>query len=117
MPSDKGIKVQLGVAKRSVFPRTSKVHHSPQPYVPLRASVVESIMRKISISDTLQTRLASLAHKTQQSVGFHIRGALEDYLYDREEVRKAERTLERIRTGREQTYSLQEVESRIRQKS
>ena len=73
-------------------------------------------MRKISISDTLQTRLAALAHRTQQSVGFHIRKALEDYLSDREEVRKAERTLERVRTGRERTYSLEEVESRIRRK-
>lgn len=58
----------------------------------------------------LEARLDALARSTGRSKAFYVREAIASHLEELEDAFLAERILKRIRTGREKTLSLDEVE-------
>lgn len=57
-----------------------------------------------------EQRLSDLAAATGRTKAFYIKEAILGQLDEMEDVYLAEKTLERIRKGREKTYTLDEVE-------
>lgn len=64
----------------------------------------------VQLPDDIEKRLEALAKKTGRSKADYITEAILEYLDDLEDTYLAEQTLERIRRGEEQTYTLKEVE-------
>ena len=64
----------------------------------------------VRIPDETYERLQSLAAQTGRTATYYIREAIEMHLEDLEDTYLAEQTLERLRRGDEQTYTLNEVE-------
>ena len=67
----------------------------------------------VRIPDETYERLRVLATQTGRSAAYYIREAIERHLEDLEDIYLAEQTLERLRRGEEQTYSLDEVEQTL----
>ena len=67
-------------------------------------------MTSIRLPLPLEERLNFLAKATGRTKSFYIREALEKNIEDMEDVYLSQQTLERIRSGREKTYTLEEVE-------
>ncbi|UGX84705.1 type II toxin-antitoxin system RelB family antitoxin [Phyllobacterium meliloti] len=67
----------------------------------------------IRLPDEIYERLQALSSRTGRTTAYYIREALDEYLDDLEDVYLAEKVLERIRSGEEQTYSLEEVKQRL----
>ena len=67
-------------------------------------------MTSIRLPLSLEERLNFLAKETGRTKSFYIREALEKCIEDMEDVYLSGRTLERIRSGEERTYSSAEVE-------
>lgn len=66
-------------------------------------------MLAIRLPQDIENRLARLAKKTGRTKTFYAREAILRHLADLEDIYEAERTLERVRAGKERTYSLDEV--------
>ncbi|MFP4209308.1 MAG: DUF6290 family protein [Wenzhouxiangella sp.] len=69
-----------------------------------------SIQTAVRLPDETYQRLKALAEKTGRTATFYIREAIDQHLEDLEDLYLAEKTLARVREGKEQTYSLDEVE-------
>ncbi|MCW9716300.1 type II toxin-antitoxin system RelB family antitoxin [Avibacterium sp. 21-594] len=67
----------------------------------------------VRLPDELQRRLDHLAIETGRAKSFYIKQALEAYLEDLEDLLLANATLERVRSGKEKTYTLQDVENEL----
>ena len=57
----------------------------------------------------LKERVDNLAKRTRRSSGFYYNALLEDYLDDLEDIYDAIQISERVRAGKEKTYSLEDV--------
>ncbi|QIM62871.1 CopG family transcriptional regulator [Pasteurellaceae bacterium Orientalotternb1] len=67
----------------------------------------------VRLPDELQQRLDNLAAQTGRAKSFYVKEALEAYLEDLEDLLLANAVLERVRAGKEKTYSLEEVENEL----
>ena len=64
-------------------------------------------MLAIRLPQSIEKRLEKLARRTGRTKTFYVREALIEHLDDLEDLYMAERTLDRIRSGEEQTSSLE----------
>ena len=69
-----------------------------------------SIQTAVRLPDETYERLKALAEKTGRTATFYIREAIDQHLEDLEDLYLAEKNLARVKEGKEQTYSLDEVE-------
>jgi len=69
-------------------------------------------MLAIRLKSDMEDRLSALAKRTGRTKTFYAREAILEYLDDLEDVYLAEKRLEDIRAGREQTIPLEEVMKR-----
>ncbi|MFC0308800.1 DUF6290 family protein [Gallibacterium trehalosifermentans] len=67
----------------------------------------------VRLPDELQQRLDHLAMETGRAKSFYVKQALEIYLEDLEDLLLANATLERVRSGKEKTYSLKDIENEL----
>jgi len=67
----------------------------------------------IQLNEDIERRLSHLAEVTEHSKAFLLTKLIEDHFDELEDIYLAEATLQRVRTGEEKTYSLQEVEKQI----
>ncbi|OOF35869.1 type II toxin-antitoxin system RelB family antitoxin [Rodentibacter heidelbergensis] len=67
----------------------------------------------VRLPDELQQRLDHLATQTGRAKSFYVKEALEAYLEDLEDLLLANAVLERVRAGKEKTYSLEDVENEL----
>ena len=77
------------------------------------ANLPEAVMLAIRLPEELESRLETLAKRTGRTKTFYAREAIEQHLEDLEDLYLAERVAKRIRSGKEQTSSLEEVEARL----
>lgn len=77
------------------------------------ANLPEAAMLAIRLSEDIEARLEALAKRTGRTKTFYAREAIERHLEDLEDLYLAERVSKRIRAGKEQTSSLEEVEARL----
>ncbi len=63
----------------------------------------------VRLPEGLQQRLNHLAIQTGRAKSYYVKEALEAYLEELEELLLANAVLERVRTGKEKTHSLEEV--------
>ena len=66
-------------------------------------------MLAIRLPDAIEKRLEKLAQKTGRTKTFYAREAILRHIEDLEDTFAAERILDRVRRGKEATYSLDEV--------
>ena len=71
---------------------------------------VRPMTTAVRLPETLEKRLNHLAKETHRSKSFYIKRAVEDFLEEREDYLLALAIKERIDSGKEKTYSLEEVE-------
>ena len=64
----------------------------------------------VRLEDETYSRLQALAIQTGRTATYYIREAIETHLDDLEDIYLAEQTLEKLRRGKERTYTLEEVE-------
>ncbi|MGH8599434.1 MAG: type II toxin-antitoxin system RelB family antitoxin [Burkholderiales bacterium] len=64
----------------------------------------------IRLPDDIEARLNKLAAKTGRTKSFYIREAIAEHVVDLEDYYLAEKVVERIRHGKERTYTSDEVE-------
>jgi RHH-type rel operon transcriptional repressor/antitoxin RelB len=67
----------------------------------------------IRLPEETEQRLNALAEATGRTKTFYIREAIAEYLEDLEDTYLAETALKRVRSGKERTYTLEEVEQRL----
>lgn len=67
----------------------------------------------LRLDDELDSRLERLAKETGRTKTYYVRAAILEHLADLEDVYLAEQVLERIRQGKEQTSTLDEVGQRL----
>lgn len=77
------------------------------------SNLPEAVMLAIRLPEELESRLETLAKRTGRTKTFYAREAIEQHLEDLEDLYLAERVSKRIRAGKEQTSSLEEVEARL----
>jgi RHH-type transcriptional regulator, rel operon repressor / antitoxin RelB len=70
-------------------------------------------MLAIRLPASIEKRLDKLARRTGRTKTFYAREAILRHLQDLEDIYKAEEVLERVRAGKEETYSLNDVKSRL----
>lgn len=70
-------------------------------------------MLAIRLPADIESRLAALAKATGRTKTYYAREAILDSLADMESYYLAVKTLERVRSGDEPTYSLDEVEAKL----
>lgn len=70
-------------------------------------------MLAIRLPSDIEERLNALAKATGRTKTFYAREAILEHLEDLEDVYLAEQTLERLRSGDESTYSLDDVEREL----
>ncbi len=70
-------------------------------------------MLAIRLPESIEKRLEKLARRSGRTKTFYAREAILRYIEDLEDTYDAERTLERIRAGKEDTYPLDEVARRL----
>ena len=66
-------------------------------------------MLAIRLPQSIEKRLEKLARRTGRTKTFYVRQAILEHLDDLEDLYQAERTLDRIRAGEEQTISLEDA--------
>jgi RHH-type rel operon transcriptional repressor/antitoxin RelB len=66
-------------------------------------------MLAIRLPESIEKRLEKLARRTGRTKTFYVREALIEHLDDLEDLYLAERTLDRIRSGDEQTIPLKDA--------
>jgi len=64
----------------------------------------------IRLPPAIEKRLAALAAKTGRSKAFYLREIIVNGLEDAEDYYLASQVLERVRTGKERVFTLEEVE-------
>lgn len=67
----------------------------------------------VRLPDKTYARLKALAEKTGRTATYYIREAIDEHLDDLEDAYLAERVLERVRSGEERTWTLEEVEREL----
>jgi len=70
-------------------------------------------MLAIRLPQSIEDRLERLAKRTGRTKTYYAREAILKHIEDLEDVYEAERVLERVRAGKEQTHSLDEVTKRL----
>jgi RHH-type rel operon transcriptional repressor/antitoxin RelB len=70
-------------------------------------------MLAIRLPEDIEARLDILAKRTGRSKSFYAREAILQYLDDLEDLYLAEQVVQRVRSGEEQTSSLDEVAARL----
>ena len=70
-------------------------------------------MLAIRLPESIEKRLERLARRTGRTKTFYAREAILRHLEDLEDIYEAEMVLERVRAGKEKTYSLDEVTRRL----
>lgn len=70
-------------------------------------------MLAIRLPEDIEARLDTLAKRTGRTKTFYAREAIVQHLEDLEDLYLAERVAKRIRSGKESTSSLDEVEARL----
>ena len=70
-------------------------------------------MLAIRLPANIEKRLDKLARKTGRTKTFYAREAILRHLEELEDIYQAERVLERVRSGKEKTYSLDQVKQRL----
>lgn len=68
----------------------------------------------VQLPNELQQRLDNLAIQTGRAKSFHIQAALEAYLEDLEDLLLSNAVLERVRSGKEKVYTLEEIENELK---
>ena len=66
-------------------------------------------MLAIRLPQSIEKRLEKLARRTGRTKTYYVRQAILEHLEDLEDLYLAERALERIRSGEEQTIPLEDV--------
>jgi RHH-type rel operon transcriptional repressor/antitoxin RelB len=69
-------------------------------------------MLAIRLPQSIEKRLEKLARRTGRTKTYYVREAILEHLEDLEDMYLAERALERIRSGEEQTIPLKDVMKR-----
>ena len=72
----------------------------------------EEIMLAIRLPQSIEKRLEKLARRTGRTKSFYAREAIVQHLEDLEDIYLAERALERIRNGEDDTIPLKDVMKR-----
>lgn len=67
----------------------------------------------IRLPDNLQTRLDVLAQSTGRTKSYYVREAIGRYLEDMEDLYMADSVLQHTRSGKEKTYTQDEVGKRL----
>lgn len=67
----------------------------------------------VRLPEEAEKRLNALAVATGRTKAFYIKEAIVSQLGEMEDVYLAEKTLERIRQGKERTYTMEEVEKKL----
>jgi predicted DNA-binding protein len=67
----------------------------------------------ITLSQSVEERLARLARRRGLSTSEYARKAIVDHIEDQEDVYEAKRILRRVRAGKEAIYSLDEARKRL----
>ena len=70
-------------------------------------------MLAIRLPQSIEKRLEKLARRTGRTKTFYAREAILKHIEDLEDVYAAEKVLERVRTGKEKTHSLDQVAKRL----
>ena len=70
-------------------------------------------MLAIRLPESIEKRLEQLARRTGRTKTFYAREAILRHLEDLEDVYAAEQVLERVRAGKEKTYTLDEVRDHL----
>jgi len=70
-------------------------------------------MLALRLPPDIEKRLDALAKKTGRTKSFYAREAILRHLDDLEDIYLAEKILDRIKTGRERTYTIDEVEREL----
>jgi RHH-type rel operon transcriptional repressor/antitoxin RelB len=73
-------------------------------------------MIAVRLTGDIEQRLAALALATERPKSFYVRKAIEAYLDDHEDYLLALAVKQRIASGHESTYSLEEVTALLQQK-
>ncbi len=66
-------------------------------------------MIAVRVSKDIEERLEQLAKKTGRTKTYYVREAIMEHLDELEEIYLAEKVLENVRAGKEETVSLNEV--------
>ncbi|PCI66889.1 MAG: DNA-binding protein [Piscirickettsiaceae bacterium] len=67
----------------------------------------------IRLEDDTYARLQELASKTGRTATFYMREAIETHLEDLEDIYLAEQTLDQVKSSKQRTFSLSEVEREL----
>lgn len=67
-------------------------------------------MLTMRLPESIENRLNHLAQATGRTKSFYVREAILKHLDELEDTYLAERTLERVRSGKEKVYSSEELE-------
>ena len=70
-------------------------------------------MLAVRLPESIEKRLERLARRTGRTKTYYAREAILKHIQDLEDVYKAERILERVRTGKERTHTLDEAAKRL----
>ena len=70
-------------------------------------------MLAIRLPQSIEKRLEKLARRSGRTKTYYAREAILRHLEDLEDAHEAERILQRVRAGKERTYTLEEVARRL----
>jgi RHH-type rel operon transcriptional repressor/antitoxin RelB len=70
-------------------------------------------MLAIRLPQSVEKRLEKLAKRSGRTKTYYAREAILRHLEDLEDAHEAERILQRVRAGKERTYTLEEVARRL----
>ena len=70
-------------------------------------------MLALRLPEEIERRLAALAKRTGRSKSFYAREAILEHLDDLEAVYLSDKVLSRVQEGKEQTYSLDQLEREL----
>jgi RHH-type rel operon transcriptional repressor/antitoxin RelB len=75
--------------------------------------IARFFMLAIRLPQSIEKRLERLAQRSGRTKTYYAREAILKHIEDLEDAYEAERILERVRAGRERTYTLDEVARRL----
>ena len=73
----------------------------------------EEVMLALRLPNEIERRLAALAKRTGRSKSFYAREAILEHLDDLEAEYLSDQILKRVQEGKEQTYTLDELEREL----
>ena len=73
----------------------------------------EEVMLALRLPNEIERRLAALAKRTGRSKSFYAREAILEHLDDLEAEYLSDQILNRVQEGKEQTYTLDELEREL----